>query len=220
MSCASGLATMYSSPSCKTMSSRCTAASQQPTISSTSCASTPPTISAISSAATSRMSTERPHVIARPPGPKRSPRSASPRSRSLDAPQPHRKGIILTAHRGGLSMLLLILAACAPSAPSYGAAPPDLVTADPNATATATPFQPGATLDAIVQDLVLTDVAGWTETPTADRVPDRPAAHAHTGEHRRPSHQPSARQPGPLGHAHAVHSHGHAGLLRPRGLGR
>jgi hypothetical protein len=70
-----------------------------------------------------------------------------------------------------LSALVILLAACAPAAPSYGVAPPDLVTADPNATATSTPFQPGATLDSIVQDLVLTEVAGWTETPTATQSP-------------------------------------------------
>ena len=67
--------------------------------------------------------------------------------------------------------VLFFIAACAPAAPSYGIAPPGLVTADPNATATATPFQPGATLDAILQDLVLTEVAGWTETPTATASP-------------------------------------------------
>ena len=74
--------------------------------------------------------------------------------------------------------LPVLLAACAPAAPSYGAAPPDLVTADPNATATATPFQPGATLDAIVQDIVLTEVAGWTDTPTptASSTPEPPTA--------------------------------------------
>ena len=55
--------------------------------------------------------------------------------------------------------------ACAPAAPAYGAPPLDLVTVDPNATATATPFQPGGTVDAIVQDMILTEVAGWTETP-------------------------------------------------------
>lgn len=63
------------------------------------------------------------------------------------------------------SLAALILTACAPAAPGYGAAPPDLVTVDPNATATATPFQPGGTVEAVVQDLVLTEVAGWTETP-------------------------------------------------------
>lgn len=61
----------------------------------------------------------------------------------------------------------LALAACSPPVPGYGAAPLDLVTADPNASPTATPFQPGATLDAVVQNIILTEVAGWTETPPA-----------------------------------------------------
>jgi hypothetical protein len=77
----------------------------------------------------------------------------------------------MTLRHALLSALVLLLVACSPAAPSYGAAPPDLVTADPNAAATATPFQPGATLDAIVQDMVLTDVAGWTETPTPTESP-------------------------------------------------
>ena len=59
----------------------------------------------------------------------------------------------------------LILAACGRNVPSYGEPPPDLVTADPNATATATPFQPGATVEAVVQEIIQTEVAGWTDTP-------------------------------------------------------
>ena len=70
----------------------------------------------------------------------------------------------------------LLLSACAPPAPAYGAAPPDLVTADPNATATATPFQPGATLDAVVQNIILTEIAGWTDTPTPTEAPTQEPA--------------------------------------------
>jgi hypothetical protein len=66
-----------------------------------------------------------------------------------------------------IALAALLLTACGPAGPSYGEAPPNLVTADPNATATATPFQPGATVEAIVQDIVLTEVSGWTDTPEA-----------------------------------------------------
>jgi hypothetical protein len=73
----------------------------------------------------------------------------------------------VNAHRLSSLVILsaLALSACAPARPAYGGPPPNLVTADPRATATATPFQPGATLDAVVQDIVLTEMAGWTDTP-------------------------------------------------------
>ncbi|HEY5983019.1 MAG TPA: hypothetical protein VIU38_06055, partial [Anaerolineales bacterium] len=60
---------------------------------------------------------------------------------------------------------LLLLVACAPGRPGYGPPPADLMTVDPNSTATATPFQPGGTVDAVVQNIILTEMAGWTETP-------------------------------------------------------
>ncbi|MFH1183681.1 MAG: M1 family metallopeptidase [Chloroflexota bacterium] len=95
----------------------------------------------------------------------------------------------MTTRKLGILCILgaLLLAACAPAAPAYGAAPPDLVTADPNASATATPFQPGGTVDAVVQNIILTEIAGWTETPAATETSTpkpaspTPAATATTG---------------------------------------
>lgn len=97
---------------------------------------------------------------------------------------------------GGIAMLVTLgLAACGPAGPSYGAAPPDLVTVDPNATATATPFQPGATLDAVVQDIILTEVAGWTETPLpTETLTPEPASATPTEPSAPPPTVPTSNQ--------------------------
>jgi hypothetical protein len=59
----------------------------------------------------------------------------------------------------------LMLYACA-SATTPAAAPPlVLVTLDPNATATPTPFQPAPAADTAVLNIILTEMASATQTP-------------------------------------------------------
>jgi hypothetical protein len=102
------------------------------------------------------------------------------------------------SHALSLCCLVLVLSACAPAAPAYGAAPPDLVTPDPNATATSTPFQPGGALDEVVQEMILTEIAAWTDTPeptvtsTAEPASPTPVNTAAAG----PTAPPSNNAPG------------------------
>ena len=65
----------------------------------------------------------------------------------------------------GLLMAGLLLAACAPGAAQADVAPPLLVTADPNATATPTPFQPAFLISA---PLASPEATGATGFPTLD----------------------------------------------------
>src|SRR5512143_1381613 len=77
------------------------------------------------------------------------------------------------------ALSLLVLSACTPRGPSYGAAPPDLVTMAPNATATATPFQPGPPSDTDVLNILVTQMAAATQTalaaPTETSTPEPPS---------------------------------------------